>query len=167
MVLGILRVVSILTREESEHGWAYKRESKRLGYPPDNFKATLFYKDFAKLKCVFCDISTWDKARFDEHIEDYLHNESPASVHNIGVKCLGCSKFQCRQCLVSIQVNIPAGHLDFLHLPSYLAGDPSSSFTISRCSCCSPRKRMVSCDGIKADRTSKICFSLPEQPLFV
>ncbi len=41
-------MVSILTKEESEHGWAYKRESKRLGNPPDNFKATLFYKDFAK-----------------------------------------------------------------------------------------------------------------------
>jgi hypothetical protein len=26
---------------------------------------------------------------------------------------------------------------------------------------------MVTCDGIKADRTWKICLSLPEQPLFV
>jgi hypothetical protein len=79
---------------------------------------------------------------------------------------LGMQQVPVQAVLGFIQVNIPVGHLDFLHLRSYLAGDPSSSFTISRCSCCSPRKRMVSCDGIKADRTSKICLSLPEQPLF-
>jgi hypothetical protein len=113
-----VRVVTYLHEKEAG-GKAVGREKKRLGLSSkeklaDPFCAILFEKTLSKKKiCVLCDFSSYEEARKEEKLENFLH---PQKVTDFGVECTGCSHFQCRICLQELDALLLPQHCDFGYL---------------------------------------------------
>jgi hypothetical protein len=87
-----------------------------------------------KNNCVLCSFISYEEARKEERLENFLHPETET---DYGVQCECCQQFQCRICLKQLHEHPDFGHLKgFLSQPEHLAFVPS-------CSCSSLKKRIV------------------------
>jgi hypothetical protein len=90
-----VRVVAWLDEKEAG-GKAVSREKDRLGLAceeklPGPFKAILFQKNLWKTRsCVLCDFDSFEAARKEERLENFLH---PETEMDDGVRCNLCLKF--------------------------------------------------------------------------
>ena len=127
--------------DEKEAGAkAVHREKDSLGLAsteklPGPFRVILFQKNLRKKNdCVLCDFSSFEEARKDEKLANFLHPEEDT---DSGVLCKHCGHFQCRICLGKLHALSLGTHADFLHLDDFLSKPLNHVAFVDRCSCCS------------------------------
>jgi hypothetical protein len=146
-----VRVVAWLDEKEAG-GKAVSREKDRLGLGceeklPGPFKVILFQKNLWKTRsCVLCDFDSFEAARKEGRLENFLHPETET---DDGVQCNFCLKFQCRICLEQLhELGLGQQHPDFGYLKAYLSKPQPQSrhpVTVESCSCCSLKNKIVKC----------------------